>query len=81
MFWIHGGGFQIGVGSLFEGMDLHPLAAVGDVIVVSINYRLNSLGFLSTGKFTCGVLTIIRKQRNESVATYYCFQKFYFVKI
>ncbi|XP_072044550.1 cholinesterase-like [Amphiura filiformis] len=49
MFWIHGGGYNIGAGSFSEGMDLHPLAALGDVIVVSINYRLNVFGFLATG--------------------------------
>ncbi|XP_072044528.1 carboxylic ester hydrolase-like [Amphiura filiformis] len=49
MFWIHGGGYNMGAGSFTEEMDLHPLAALGDVIVVSINYRLNAFGFLSTG--------------------------------
>ncbi|XP_072044517.1 uncharacterized protein [Amphiura filiformis] len=49
MFWIHGGGYGIGAGSFSEGMDLHPLAALGDVIVVSINYRLGAIGFLATG--------------------------------
>ncbi|XP_072048247.1 cholinesterase-like [Amphiura filiformis] len=49
MFWIHGGGYAIGAGSFMEEMDAHPLAALGDVIVVTINYRLNAFGFLSTG--------------------------------
>ena len=45
MFWIHGGGFVIGSGSasLYNGVNL---ANHGDVVVVTINYRLGSLGFL-----------------------------------
>ncbi len=43
MFWIHGGGFTIGSGS---GSDGSRLVLRGDVVVVSINYRLGPLGFL-----------------------------------
>lgn len=45
MFWIHGGAFVIGSGStpLYDGT---RFAAHGDVVVVSINYRLGALGFL-----------------------------------
>jgi len=45
MFWIHGGGFVIGAGSgdLYYGANL---AKKGDVVVVTINYRLGPLGFL-----------------------------------
>ncbi|XP_077862011.1 acetylcholinesterase-like [Saccoglossus kowalevskii] len=48
MVWIHGGGFVLGSGSnvYYDGF---PLAAINDVIVVGINYRLGVLGFLSTG--------------------------------
>lgn len=45
MVWIHGGGFTAGQGTLFDGS---YLALQGDVIVVTINYRLGLLGFLST---------------------------------
>jgi para-nitrobenzyl esterase len=45
MVWIHGGGFTIGAGSepLYNGMGL---ASRGDVVVVTVNYRLGALGFL-----------------------------------
>ncbi|ASB51076.1 carboxylesterase [Alkalitalea saponilacus] len=45
MVWLHGGGFSFGSGSdpITEGK---LLAEKGDVVVVSINHRLNILGFL-----------------------------------
>lgn len=43
MVWIHGGGFTGGSGA---GTDGARLALRGDVVVVSINYRLGPLGFL-----------------------------------
>ncbi|XP_020287923.1 neuroligin-4, X-linked isoform X2 [Pseudomyrmex gracilis] len=46
MFYIHGGEFTHGASNLFPA---HMLAAFYDVVVVSINYRLGALGFLSTG--------------------------------
>jgi para-nitrobenzyl esterase len=48
MFWIHGGGFQAGTGSS-PGYDGRRLVQRGDVVVVSINHRLNVFGFLYTG--------------------------------
>lgn len=46
MFWIHGGGLTLGSGSTpaYWG---DRLAARGDVVVVTINYRLGALGFLA----------------------------------
>jgi para-nitrobenzyl esterase len=44
--WIHGGAFRMGSGSL-SSYDGAGLAARGDVVVVSINYRLGALGFLA----------------------------------
>lgn len=44
MFWIHGGGFQSGSGSS-ASYDGTRLAKRGDVVVVTINHRLNVLGF------------------------------------
>ncbi|XP_066292574.1 pyrethroid hydrolase Ces2e-like [Branchiostoma lanceolatum] len=46
LLWIHGGALTIGMGSP-PGWEV--LAAHQDVVVVSINYRLGVLGFLSTG--------------------------------
>ncbi|MDQ3692063.1 MAG: carboxylesterase family protein [Chloroflexota bacterium] len=40
--WMHGGGFIGAAGSFF---DAHRLATQGDVVVVSINYRLGILGY------------------------------------
>ena len=45
MVWIHGGGFTFW-SSAFELFDGGRLARAGDVVVVSMNYRLGLLGFL-----------------------------------
>jgi len=45
MVWFHGGGF-IGGDSL-QGTPLQRLAARGDVVVVSMQYRVGALGFLA----------------------------------
>ncbi len=44
MFWCHGGGFRTGSGSS-ERYDGVNLCHRGDVVVVTINHRLNVLGF------------------------------------
>ena len=44
MVWIHGGGLNSGAGSEF---DPTPLVEGGNVIVVTINYRLGVLGFFA----------------------------------
>jgi para-nitrobenzyl esterase len=41
--WIHGGGWLIGSGRLHDGTSL---ATLGDVVVVTLNYRLGPFGFL-----------------------------------
>jgi len=49
MVWIHGGAFVVGSSrnTFYDGVNL---AARGDVVVVSINYRLGAWGFLSLEK-------------------------------
>jgi para-nitrobenzyl esterase len=49
LFWIHGGGFSHGSGSQ-PSYDGGPLAERGDVVVVSIHYRLGALGYLYLGQ-------------------------------
>ena len=53
MVWIHGGGFTIGAGSqeIYNGS---VLARRGDVVIVTINYRLGPLGFLRLNDVTNG---------------------------
>jgi len=53
MVWIHGGAFSIGSGSspMYEGS---VLARRNDVVVVTVNYRLNLLGFLNLKEATGG---------------------------
>jgi para-nitrobenzyl esterase len=48
MFWIHGGGFQSGSGSS-PGYDGTNLCKRGDVVVVTVNHRLNAMGFMYFG--------------------------------
>lgn len=46
MFWVHGGGYTGGAGNtpMYYG---DRLAAAGDVVVVTFNYRLNVFGFFA----------------------------------
>ncbi|HXX76860.1 MAG TPA: carboxylesterase/lipase family protein [Ktedonobacteraceae bacterium] len=46
--WIHGGGWLIGSGRLHDGTSL---AMLGDVVVVTLNYRLGPFGFLHLAEF------------------------------
>src|SRR5262249_54080453 len=48
MFWMHGGGFTMGSAGdpQYSGA---PLARRGDVVVVTVNHRLNVLGYLYLG--------------------------------
>ncbi|MGX6445112.1 carboxylesterase/lipase family protein [Neobacillus sp. K501] len=64
MVWIHGGAFVSGSGSS-SWYDGASFAAQGDVVVVTINYRLGILGFLHLGEIggeeyatsgNCGIL-------------------------
>jgi para-nitrobenzyl esterase len=50
MVWIHGGGNSIG-SAVYPVYDGRRLAEAGDVIVVTVNYRLGQLGFLAHASF------------------------------
>lgn len=51
MFWIHGGGFTAGSSHELPSYDGENLAKKGDVVIVSINHRLNVLGFLDLSAY------------------------------
>lgn len=51
MVWLHGGGFAAGSGQELPGYDGANLARKGDVVVVTLNHRLNALGFLDLSDF------------------------------
>ncbi|MBN2239264.1 MAG: carboxylesterase/lipase family protein [Dehalococcoidales bacterium] len=53
MLWIHGGGFIMGSGSE-SFMDRGVLASRGDVVIVSLNYRLGATGFINLNEITGG---------------------------
>jgi para-nitrobenzyl esterase len=51
MFWLHGGGYSVGSSQETPCYDGENLAKKGDVIVVTINHRLNVLGFLDLSAY------------------------------
>ena len=51
MVWLHGGGFSAGSGNEQPGYDGENLARHGDVVLVSLNHRLNVLGYLNLAPF------------------------------
>ena len=51
MVWLHGGGFSSGSGIEQVAYDGDNLATYGNVVVVSINHRLNILGYLDLSAF------------------------------
>ncbi|XP_072560415.1 neuroligin-1-like isoform X1 [Paramormyrops kingsleyae] len=71
MVFIHGGSYMEGTGNMFDGS---ILASYGNVIVITVNYRLGVLGFLSTGdqaaKGNYGLLDLIQALRwtSENIA-------------
>ncbi|KAM8873999.1 neuroligin-1 isoform 1-T2 [Spinachia spinachia] len=71
MVFIHGGSYMEGTGNMFDGS---ILASYGNVIVITVNYRLGILGFLSTGdqaaKGNYGLLDLIQALRwtSENIA-------------
>ncbi|CDQ74302.1 unnamed protein product [Oncorhynchus mykiss] len=73
MVYVHGGSYSEGSGSMMDGS---VLASYGNVIVITINYRLGVLGFLSTGdqaaKGNYGLLDQIQALRwvKENIAAF-----------
>jgi para-nitrobenzyl esterase len=51
MVWLHGGGFSAGSGQELLSYDGENLARRGDVVVVTLNHRLNVFGFLDLSKY------------------------------
>lgn len=51
MVWLHGGGYSAGSGQELPSYDGTNLAKKGDVVVVTLNHRLNVLGFLDLSAF------------------------------
>lgn len=49
MVYFHGGGFEIGFSSMFDDYSLSGTLPLKDVIVVTANYRVGPLGFMTTG--------------------------------
>lgn len=51
MVWIHGGGFSTGSSLESPAYDGQNLAKAGDIVVVSVNHRLNVLGYLDLSAY------------------------------
>ena len=70
MVWLHGGAFASGTaaGPVYDGS---RLARDGDVVVVTLNYRVGALGFLGVGSPNVGLqdqLAALRFVRDEIAA-------------
>ena len=51
MVWLHGGGYSAGSGQELPSYDGTNLAKKGDAVVVTLNHRLNVLGFLDLSAY------------------------------
>jgi para-nitrobenzyl esterase len=51
MVWLHGGGYSAGSGQELPSYDGMNLAKKGDVVVITLNHRLNVLGFLDLSAY------------------------------
>ncbi len=51
MVWIHGGGFATGSSVELYAYDGEELSVFGDVVVVSLNHRLNCIGYLDLSDY------------------------------
>jgi para-nitrobenzyl esterase len=51
MVWLHGGGYSAGSGQELLSYDGENLSRRGDVVVVTLNHRLNVLGYLNLAQY------------------------------
>ncbi|MGN1021462.1 MAG: carboxylesterase/lipase family protein [Aristaeellaceae bacterium] len=51
LFWMHGGGYDEGSGINHYAYDGEEMSKFGDVVVVSVNHRLNVLGYLDLSAY------------------------------
>lgn len=51
MVWLHGGGFSAGSGQELKAYDGESIARSGDVVLVSLNHRLNVFGYLNLSRY------------------------------
>ncbi|MBQ9419336.1 MAG: carboxylesterase family protein, partial [Synergistaceae bacterium] len=51
MVWLHGGGHMMGAATVEDVYDGENLSRKGDVVVVSVNHRLNVAGFLDLSAY------------------------------
>jgi len=51
MVWLHGGGFSAGSGQELKSYDGENLSRRGDVVVVTLNHRLNVFGYLNLAEY------------------------------
>lgn len=51
MVWLHGGGYTAGSSQELPSYDGENITKKGDVVLVSVNHRLNILGFLDLSEF------------------------------
>ncbi len=78
MVWIHGGGQEFGSAYEMMAYDGDELAQWGNVVVVSVNHRLNVLGYLDLSAFGeayrdsayCGMMDLVQALRwiRENIA-------------
>ena len=48
--WLHGGGFSLGSGIEQDGYNGESISRYGDIVFVSVNHRLNSIGYSDLAK-------------------------------
>ncbi|MBR1660416.1 MAG: carboxylesterase/lipase family protein, partial [Oscillospiraceae bacterium] len=49
--WLHGGGYEAGSAIEQAAYDGHAMSALGDAVVVSVNHRLNILGYFDLSDY------------------------------